>query len=275
MTHARRVIVSVLGAMLLAAPLVRAQEVKANEAKVIVMHPLPIAPRGGQHSRALDGLPPAASVSTPSMGAHDLSLYRDFHFGETLPAVAKQAGLEMSGVKLIHEHPAVMQELEWPIWLGTGSAPQTDPVKTVLFSFYNGELYRILVTYDRDETAGLTTEDMIDAISSAYGTATKPVSTEIAFSSDQVYNESELILARWEDAQFSFNLFRSSFQPTFGVIAFSKRLDALARAATGEANRLDAQTAPQRELQREQREDEENRESLEKARQANKSNFRL
>ena len=59
------------------------------------------------------------------------------------------------------------------------------------------------------------------------------------------------------------------------MIAFSKRLDALARAATAEAIRLDAQEAPQREIQRQHREDEKNRESLEKARQVNKSNFRL
>ncbi len=59
------------------------------------------------------------------------------------------------------------------------------------------------------------------------------------------------------------------------MIAFSKGLDALARAATTEALRLDAQVAPQGETQRQQREDEKNRESLEKARQANKSNFRL
>ena len=87
----------------------------------------------------------------------DLSRYRNFQFGETLPAVAKQAGLALSDVKLIHERPAVIQELEWPIWLAGGSSPQTDPVKTILFSFYNGELFRIVVNYDRDETEGLTT----------------------------------------------------------------------------------------------------------------------
>ena len=67
-------------------------------------------------------------------------------------------------MKLIHERPAVIQELEWPIWLGDGSAPQTDPVRTILFSFYNGELFRIVVSYDREETEGLTTGDMVDAI---------------------------------------------------------------------------------------------------------------
>ena len=275
MINARRLIVSVLGAVLVAAPLIRSQDVKPSEAKVIVIQPLPIQALGLQPRRVLDGLLQAVPVSAPAMGAPDLSRYRAFQFGETLPAVAKQAGLELSDVKLIHERPAVIQELEWPIWLAGGPSPQTDPVKTILFSFYNGELFRIVVNYDRDETEGLTTEDMIEAISAKYGTATKPASTEIAFSSSQVYNDSELIIARWEDSQYSFNLYRSTSQSTFGMIAFSKRVDALARAATAEANRLDAQTAPQREIQRQQREDEKNRESLEKARQENKSNFRL
>ena len=63
-------------------------------------------------------------------------------------------------------------------------------------------------------------------------------------------------------------------QATFGMIAFSKRLDALARTATTEAIRLDAQTAPQREIQRQKPEDDKNREALAKDRQVNKSNFR-
>jgi len=266
MTNARRWIVSVLGAMLVAVPLIRSQDVKPSAAKVIKIQPLPIQARG---------LLAAVPVSAPTSSAPDLSRYRSFQFGETLPAVAKQAGLALSDAKLIHERPAVLQELEWPIWLGTGSAPQTDPVKTVLFSFCNGELYRILITYDRDETEGLTTEDMIQAISARYGVATKPANTEITFSSDQVYNDSEVIIARWEDSQYSFNLYRSTYQPTFGMIAFSKRVDALARAATTEANRLDAQTAPPREIQGQRGDDEKNPVSLERARQENKSNFRL
>jgi hypothetical protein len=275
MTNARRLVVSILGAVMVAVPLIRSQDVKPSEAKVIVTQPLAILELGSQQRRFLDGWLQAVPVSAPAMGARDLSRYRNFQFGETLPALAKQAGLALSDVKLIHERPAVMQELECPIWLGAGSAPQTDQVKAVLFSFYNGELFRIVVNYDRDDTEGLTSEDMIEAISAKYGTATKPISTEIAFSSSQVYNDSELIIARWEDAQYSFSLYRSVYQSTFGMIAFSKKLDALARAATTESNRLDAQTAPQREIQRQQREDEKKRESLGKARQENKSNFRL
>jgi hypothetical protein len=255
--------------------LIRSQEVKPFEAKVIGAQPLAILELGPQHWRVLGGWLQAVPVQASAMGARDLSRYRNFQFGETLPALAKQAGLALSDAKLIHERPAVMQELEWPIWLSGGSSPQADPVKTILFSFYNGELFRIVVNYDRSETEGLTTEDMIEAISAKYGTATKPASIEIAFSSTQIYNETEPIIARWEDAQYSFNLYRSASQPTYGMIAFSKKVDTLARAATEEANRLDAQAAPQREIQRQQREDEKDREALEKARQENKSNFRL
>jgi hypothetical protein len=274
MMNARLLAVSVLGAMLVAAPLIRSQDVKLSEAKVILVQPLPIQEFGWQHRHVLGGWLQAAPVSAPAMGALDLSRYRNFQFGEALPALAKQAGLALSDAKLIHQLPAVIQELEWPIWLSGNSSPQTDPVRSILFSFYNGELFRIVIDYDRDDTEGLTSEDMIEAISARYGTATKPAGAEIVFSSTEVYNDSELIIARWEDFQYSFNLYRSAYQPTFGMIAFSKKLDALARAATTESNRLDAQMAPQREIERQQKEDEKNRESLEKARQEDKSNFR-
>jgi hypothetical protein len=258
--------------VLVAAPLLRSQDVKLSEANMNVVQPLPIPRMGSQQWRVLVS-PQPVPVSAPAMSA--LDRYRNFQFGETPSVVAKQAGLALSDVKLIHERPAVMQELEWPVWLTGGSSPQTDPVRTILFSFYNGKLFRIVVDYDRGETEGLTTEDMVEAISAKYGTATRPIGTEITFSSTQVYDDGEHIIARWEDAQYSFNLYRSTYQPTFGMIAFSKGLDSLARTATAEANRLDAQEAPRREILRQQREDEKNRELLEKARQTNKSNFRL
>jgi hypothetical protein len=276
MSNTRTLVISVLGTVLLAAPLIGSPDVKTSKVQGTAIQLLPIQalrfpPRG-----ALDGLLPVVLFSVPAAGsAPDLSRYRGFQFGETLPAVAKQAGLDVSEAKLIHARPAVIQELEWAIWLSSGSTPQTDPVRTILFSFYNGELFRILVSYDRAETQGLTTKDMTEAISAKYGAATKPANIEIAFSSTQVYNDSEAILARWEDSQYSFNLYRSTYQPTFGMIAFSKRLDAQARTASAEAIRLDAAEAPQREIQRQNQEDEKNCESLEKAREVNKSKFRL
>ncbi len=216
----------------------------------------------------------ADSVSAPLIYGQDLSRYREFQFGMNLFAVAKQADMKPSEARVIHQRPAVIQELEWRPPRSLGSSPQADPVSEVLFSFYNGELFRMVVNYDRYRTEGLSDEDMVEAISAKYGTATRPDAKIILFSSFQVYNDSEKVIARWEDAQYSFNLFRSSYQPTFGMLVFSKRLDALARAAIVEAIRLDEQEAPQREIERQKKQDAEDRAGQQKARVANKPNFR-
>jgi hypothetical protein len=178
------------------------------------------------------------ALSASSICAQDLSNYREFRFGMNLSAVAKQAGMDLSEAKTLHQHPALIQELWWQRSFG-GSSPQTDPVREVVFSFYNGALYRMVVNYDRNGTEGFTDEDMINTISAKYGMAARPVATIVLFSSSQVYNDHEKVIARWEDSQYSYNLYRSSNQPVFGLLLFSKRLDALARTAIAEAIRLD------------------------------------
>ena len=109
---------------------------------------------------------------------------------------------------------------------------------------------------------------MIDA---NYGTAARPAA-EIIFPS--MYNESVKNLARWEDAQYSSNPVRSSYQPSFGMVVWSKRLDALAQVAIVEAIRLDKQEAPQREVELHRKQEEERRVQQEKARLVNKPSFR-
>ena len=205
--------------------------------------------------------------------AQDHSTYREFQFGLNLPAIAKLADLSLSEAKVLHQRPALIQELTWQPPSSLRSSPQADPVWNTIFSFYNGELYRIVVHYKRNRTAGLTPEDLVEVISAMCGTPTTP-STEIAFSLSEVYNDSQVAITRWEDSQYSFRLFRSSYLPAFGMIGFSKRLDALAQAATIEAVRMDKQEAPQREIERQENRDEERRASQEKARLVNNPGFR-
>src|SRR6266487_5409190 len=207
-------------------------------------------------------------LTTPLTHAQDLSRYREFQFGMNVVAVAKQADVKPSEAKVIHQRPAVIQELEWRPQRFLASSPQAEPVKEILFSFYNGELFRMLVNYDQHKTEGLTDEDMVEAISAKYGIATRPATkiTLLLSSSFHVYNDIEKVIARWEDSQYSFNLFRSSYQPTFGMLVFSKSLDALARAAVVEAIRLDEQEAPQREIERQKKQAEEDHAAQEQAR---------
>jgi len=212
----------------------------------------------------------AGALLAGALPAADLSRYRKFELGADLSAVAKQAGADLSEAKVIHRRPVLIQEMDWrPQPLGSS---QTEPAKAVVFSFYEGRLFRIAVEYDRYETEGLTAGDFVDAISAVYGPATRPVSPANVAPGN--YGDPEEILAQWQDSQYRFDLIRSSYGPAFRLVGVMKSLEAPAQAASVEARRLDDQEAPQRDATRTANEEEAARARLEKARLANKPKFR-
>jgi len=206
--------------------------------------------------------------------ARDLSSYRDFHLGMNLAAVAEQANLQVSEAKSICLRPALIQELEWQSRNAFNSLLQADPVKGIIFNFYNGELFRIVVSYNQDRTEGLTNEDLIASISEVHGMPTKPAAKISIYSSSHIYIPDERVIARWEDSQFSVNLFRLSYLSTPGILIFSKRLELLARVAMTESSRLDAEKAPQQETDCQRQQDEDKRAAVQMVRPANKTSFR-
>ena len=113
--------------------------------------------------------------------------------------------------------------------------------------------------------------DMIQAISATYGIATRPAA-QIPYHS--IYGEVDQVIARWEDSEYSNNLVQSGDRSSFVLILYSKQMNALAEAAIGEAVRLDAREAPQREIELQKKQQEDGRLVLEKARTVNKPNFR-
>jgi hypothetical protein len=204
-------------------------------------------------------------------GAGDLSNYRGFEFGMSLPAAAKLIGTGAASPKTIHSRPALIQELAWsPRSLGPSS--QAESVRDVVFSFYNGDLYQIAVNYDRHEIEGLTTEDIIDAVSLLYGPTVKPAPS--AKSAQDLYADEVEMVARWEDPQYGFDLMRSSYGPGFKLVGILKKLDAPAHAAILEAERLDDKEAPQRDAARVTSEQEAARAKLAQTRLVNKPRFR-
>src|ERR1051325_5475758 len=86
-------------------------------------------------------------ISSSLVSAQDLSSYREFRLGTSLVMVAEQAGITPEG-RVLHERPELIQELMWlpPM----GSSRQADSASKVLFKGYNGELFRIVVTYSRN-----------------------------------------------------------------------------------------------------------------------------
>jgi hypothetical protein len=204
-------------------------------------------------------------LSAPLVRGQDLSKYRDFSLGMSLPELSSQVVLRPLQAKLIQKHPAVIQELTcWPGGSSDDSRP-TDSVWQIFFSFYNGELFRILVTYDQDATHGLTADDMVQAISTKYGTPTRPVD-EISFPTNELYRSTEKVIARWEDSQYSINLVRSRLLNSFALFMFSKRPSAEVEAAIAKSIEMEDQEEPQKGIDRQKKETDD----LEAARQKNR-----
>src|SRR4029453_1473658 len=107
-------------------------------------------------------------ASASQLSASDLSRYREFQVGMSLAAVAARAEIGR-GPGVTQQRPAVIQELMWQPPRLLRLAPNGDSVRKVLFSFYNGQLFRRVITYDRDRTEGLTAPDLVAAISATYG----------------------------------------------------------------------------------------------------------
>ncbi len=208
-------------------------------------------------------------LTAPLLRGQDLSKYRHFTFGMSLTRVLERTDQKMADVKVIHGRPALIQELNWWPPNLPGTSFQSDTVEQILFSFYNAELYKISVTYDRTSTEGLTAEDMVKSISAKYGPATS-VKPEVDSATNERYDMKQKPVATWEDSQYSFNLVRSSFSDSFELLIYSKRLNAEAEVALAEAVKLEKQEEPQREAERQKKQAGD----LEATRQKNQKSFR-
>jgi hypothetical protein len=199
----------------------------------------------------------------------DLSKYRDFSIGTSVTGILNHTGQKLEDVTPLSERPALLQQLTW--WPSTlpGTPVRKDAVEHIVFSFFNDALYKISVTYERTATAGLTTDDMIESLSAKYGLPTTVTPKTIQNPNDR-YAAKRDPVATWEDAQYSFNLVRSSFSDDFELIVTSKRLNLEAENATVEAAKLDEQERPRKDAERQKKETSD----LELTRQKNQKSFR-
>jgi hypothetical protein len=216
-----------------------------------------------------------AVIFVQAVDGQDRTRYRDYQLGNGLSSVAALAKVSPTEAKIVHRRPAIIQELEWrsPYVMSGSAGAVNDPVQRIVFSFYDDQLFKLVIRYDRQRTNGLTDADMIEAISRTYGAALlQPTPKGVSAGASGADLGSPI--AQWGEADFSVGLYRSSFASEFLVVVASPRLETLARAATEEAVRLDEREAPQREIDRRQKEAEDSRTSQEKARTANKATFR-
>jgi hypothetical protein len=218
----------------------------------------------------------ALVLATVGLQSQDLSQYREFRLGNNLASVAKATGVAAGEVKSIQQRPARIEELRWrPSERYNDKMMPTEPVREVIFTFYNDQLFKIAVEYDRQRTEGLTDADLIDSISTRYGVpilqATSLPTPGLALTAPP---DGEAVVARWSDADTSLVLVRGTYPTTLRLIVALKSTDALARNAAAEAARLDRAEAPQRETERVNKIAEDSRVAAEKARVVNKPLFK-
>jgi hypothetical protein len=200
--------------------------------------------------------------------------YRAYALESSIASVVTISGTRDTDVKTLHERPARIQELDWRAPYVQAGSEMADPVRDVRFSFYDGQLYQVLVTYDRDRMDGLTNDDVIESLSATYGV---PLLRNARIAQGAVpadVGASSTVVAQWEDAASLLTLTRDTYSPQFQLVLISKTLNPRARAAIKEAVRLDTQEAPQRELNQRKKDVADARVAGQKARVINKAAFK-
>ena len=218
----------------------------------------------------------ALILSAASLHSQDRPHYRDFVLGSPLSAVSAQVKAAPSDATVVHTRPALIQQLLWrqPYFIAGSNETQTDPVEQIVFSFYNDQLSKLVIDYDRQRTRGMTDADMVRALSEAYrpGGATQIESNPGGCVRDRLRRRRADLQVETDD--YSVVLFRASFGEGFQVVVTSSALDALARTADAQAIRQDQREAPERAVAQQKKAAEEARLSLEATRTTNNAAFR-
>ena len=204
--------------------------------------------------------------------SQSLSRYREYALDTTLAAVLIASGAPAAEVKTLHNRPVLIQELEWRAPYVAAGTRNADPLKSVLFRFYDGRLYRVEVAYDRERIEGLTNSDLIESISAAYDAL--PMRGRSNDSPPVDMPPDTIVVARWDDGTSVLSLVQGGHSRRYQLVLTSKELSAGARKAINEAIRLEANEGPQRELDRQTKDESDARESREKTRALNKAAFK-
>jgi hypothetical protein len=222
---------------------------------------------------ALAASAPAAAQEAPAT-AQDVGRYRDFQLGVSVAAISALTDTRSAEVTVVHERPAVMQELRWlPSSFGTAGKSRGTGIQQIMFSFYENQLYRLMIDYDRSQTKGMTDHDIVDAVSAMYG---QPSSSKMTDGGTGTWNTESVasrVVARWNGPGYAVAVSRWAYGGAWRLVVESTALAALARTADARALVLDVQEGPQREADRARRDKQGKDDADAAARSANKATF--
>lgn len=209
-------------------------------------------------------------LSAQLVSAQDALRYRTYALDSSVDAVLAATGSRAADVKVLHEGPVLIQELEWRAPYSHSGTELADPVRMIVFSFCDNALYQVLVTYDSTRTDGLSNGDIIESLTAAYGA---PVLASVRNRPLDAPSDT-VVLAQWDRAGASVTLLRRVYSAEFQLIVTAKASSTRARGAIREATRLAAADAPRREREQRKQEAADAIAARDKLRASNKAAFR-
>jgi hypothetical protein len=168
-------------------------------------------------------------ASTPSLvGAQTHALYRTYQQGADRLSISRQIGLP-SPPATMRNPPGAVQDLRWRAqYARRGDARSEDPVARLAFSFYEDQLFRIVIDYASDRTEGMTEADMVAAVSHVYGPPVKRIRPTSQAGLPRQALEDTLI-AEWITSAHHVSLLTVGGKAAFRMIVASVPLEASAR----------------------------------------------
>lgn len=214
-----------------------------------------------------------------ALAAQDFSHYREFELGSDVTAVSALTGTAASDLKVVHQRPALIQELTWRPKFGARRPAPVDiqSVEQMVFAFHDSHLFQVTIDYDQMQTEGLGDADMVEAVSAIYGSPLllSVKRRDAAVAAVSAYDDPGTLVAQWGNVDNSVKLYRlTTYARRFRMVVTAEPIAALARTAAARALVLDSREAPQREAAREKKEADDRRAADEKARAVNKPTFR-
>jgi len=206
--------------------------------------------------------------------APSYSRYRGVALGDTVTAAVASLNMTASDIATVHVRPSLIQQLTWrPNQFFTGRTIKPDAMAEMVLTFHLGRLARVVATYDRDRTEGLTNADLTDSFTATYGPSML-VSRPIASRAGTTAADAAEILGQWDDGETLVVLSRDVYPPRVKLTVSSIAGNRLLQDAMASSVRLDALEAPMRDMVRRTSDELTRRQRAEQSRVDNKAAFK-
>ena len=189
----------------------------------------------------------AASLQLSAESPELLARYRDVMLGESLETVVQRLQVAATDVKVLHDNPSLVEEVTWkPHRFVSGSTVTADPLAELVLTFHVGRLARIVATYDRERTAGLTDADLNELLSDTYGMALLRSAPVLTSPDVRGVTAARRTISAWADDSTTVLLWREEYPQRVGLTIASTAADGALQEAIVNGKALTATNAPQR-----------------------------